>query len=593
MSKNFLISTPIKKSWPKDKKNNLFFVSESAILNLKGSHNKYVSYSINESRWVNKKTFSEDFSYLVKIYEKYLNLISRELNKYHKKDFSLRFWRILIGPWLSTFIHIYFDRWQNIKSTIKKNKIDKCIFLDLEKNLFIPYDHKHFINLSQNDLWNQFLYQKIIKVFLKKKNIIKFKKILNQEITKELKNSILSKFHKKDYKINFKDKIMNSFNYANRKNYKTFLYSTYLGFKNELKLSLKMKQLPIFFIKENKSIEKKLDTEIRLKLSRIGSKKNFFEKNLIEVLGMTFPKVFLENYSDLEVFSKTANIPLNPKIIFTSNSLWYDTKISYHVASLIDKKKSKLVQGQHGGAMGLVKHHWPEMHEIKISDYFLSWGWDERKNKKIKKFFIFKKLEKYNKKRENLLIPLKPRKRYFHSLESSSGTESYRLYIKDINLFLTRLNKSIVNKTILRLPFRNLDVQDIDFYSNLKSKYNFHSKDSFNEACEKSKLIIHASNSTPLLETLSANIPSILILDKSQHPIRSDCKKYFELLKENNIIFYKTDLAANFVNKIWSSNIEIWWNNTKTQKAVKLFTEKFARKNYDIVKECYNFFKKI
>ena len=83
-----------------------------------------------------------------------------------------------------------------------------------------------------------------------------------------------------------------------------------------------------------------------------------------------------------------------------------------------------------------------------------------------------------------------------------------------------------------------------------------------------------------------------MIFDKNQHPIRSDCKKYFELLKENNIIFYKTDLAANFVNKIWSSNIETWWNNTKTQKAVKLFSEKFARKNYDIVKECYNFFKK-
>ncbi len=592
MSKNFLICTPIKKSWPNDKKNNLFFVSESAVLGLKGIHDRYSNYTINDSRWINKKIFSKDFNFLIKIYEKYLAILSKELNKYHKKNYSLRFWRILIGPWLSTFVHIYFDRWQNIKSTIKKNKIDKCIFLNLDMNLFIPYDHKNFIYLSQNDLWNQFLYQKIIKIFLKK-NKIQYKGILNQDINKELKNSILNKFYKKNYKTDLKNKIMKSFNYVNQKNYKFFLYNTYLGFKNELKLSLKTKQLPIFYIKENKSTKKKFDTKIRLRLSRLGSKKNLFEKHLIELLGSIFPKIFLENYSDLKTFSKITNIPQNPKVIFTSNSLWYDTKISYHVANLIEKKKSKLIQGQHGGAMGLVKHHWPEMHEIQISDHFLSWGWDKRKNKKIKKFFILKNLQKYNKKRENLLIPLKPRKRYFHSLESSSGIESYRLYIKNINLFLTKLNKQVINKTILRLPFNSLDVKDIDFYSNLNGKYKFHSKDNFNEACEKSKLIIHASNSTPLLETLSANIPTILILDKHQHPLRSECKKYFELLNENNIIFYKTDLAANFVNKVWSNDIENWWNKTKTQKAVKLFTEKFARKKNDIVKECYDFLKKV
>ena len=196
MSKNFLICTPIKKSWPNDKKNNLFFVSESAVLGLKGIHDRYSNYTINDSRWINKKIFSKDFNFLIKIYEKYLAILSKELNKYHKKNYSLRFWRILIGPWLSTFVHIYFDRWQNIKSTIKKNKIDKCIFLNLDMNLFIPYDHKNFIYLSQNDLWNQFLYQKIIKIFLKK-NKIQYKGILNQDINKELKNSILNKFYKK------------------------------------------------------------------------------------------------------------------------------------------------------------------------------------------------------------------------------------------------------------------------------------------------------------------------------------------------------------------------------------------------------------
>ncbi len=90
MSKNFLICTPIKKSWPNDKKNNLFFVSESAVLGLKGIHDRYSNYTINDSRWINKKIFSKDFNFLIKIYEKYLAILSKELNKYHKKKLFIK-----------------------------------------------------------------------------------------------------------------------------------------------------------------------------------------------------------------------------------------------------------------------------------------------------------------------------------------------------------------------------------------------------------------------------------------------------------------------------------------------------------------------
>ena len=64
------------------------------------------------------------------------------------------------------------------------------------------------------------------------------------------------------------------------------------------------------------------------------------------------PSIFIENFNQLEHFSKNSNIPQNPKIIFTSEAIWFDTKISYHVGKLVDKK-SKLIIGQHGGAFGL------------------------------------------------------------------------------------------------------------------------------------------------------------------------------------------------------------------------------------------------
>jgi putative transferase (TIGR04331 family) len=589
--KNYLIATPIKESLPKNKNNKIVILSESALINENGFQKKYNKFFVNDSRWKNNKNFSKDFAYLNKIFERLIILISNQLNSYHKKNFSLRFWKILIGPWLSTFIHIYFERWNNVQSSLEKFKVDKCIFLNLKEEQFIPYDHKNFIYFSQSDIWNQFLYQKIISVFLNKEKIVT-KNLPSDILDKEISNSILNKFYKAQFLDYVKKSFMKVFNYFDHKNDTYFLYDTYLGFKNELKLSLKLKQFPIFSLSDDKKSKKETDYSMRKKVLNSISKKNKFEKNLFENINFFFPKIFLENYDDLENFSIKSNIPKKPKVIFTSNSLWYDTKMAYHIGKLLDNKKTKLVHGQHGGCFGLVKHHWPEKHEIEISDKFLTWGWGEKKNNKIKKFYILKNLKKINLKKKNLMIPLRPRKRYFHSLESSSGIESYTKYISNIGFFLKKLDSSITSNTILRLPYKNLPIEEVDFYSNLNKKFNFYNADNFNAACAKSKLIVHASNSTPFLETMSANIPTILILDK-YHEVRQEMKFIFKILKENNIFFNNTNLAAKFINKLWRENIDTWWQANKTQKAIKLFQDNCVRKNDNIVNECHNLLTKI
>ncbi len=592
MVKNYIIFTPIKESWPKDTKSNLILVSESALLSKSGSQKNYKDHYINESTWENKKKFSKDFYYLENIYQKLLILISKQLNQYHKKNLSIRFWKILIGPWISTFIHIYFERWHNVKNSLKKKKVERCIMLKLDHERFIPYDHKDFIYFSQNDLWNQYLYQNIISIFLKKKQIIQ-KNFPIKRFNAEISNSILNKFYKKNLSEIIKKSLMRFFNFFNHRNDKLFIYTSYLGFKNELKLSLRLKQLPIFIINEDKIKINKVNNNIREKISNLLLNKNEFEKNLIRSIGSFFPKIFIENFEDLEKFSNKANLPKKPKTVFTSNSLWYDTKLAFHVANILENYNSKLIHGQHGGSMGITKHHWAEKHEVQISDVFLSWGWKSKKENRVKKFYILKNYKKMNYRRNSLLIPLKPRKRYFHSLESSSGIESYLRYIKQIGIFLKDLNADVIANTILRPPYKNISPEDTDDYLDLSKKYNFENTENFNQASERSKIVVHQSNSTPVLETMSANIPTIMILDKYHNPIRNDAKFFFKCLKESNILFYKQNLAAKFINDLWPNNIDTWWYSNKTQNAVKLFVKNYAKKNDRIVDQCYQLLTKI
>ena len=58
--------------------------------------------------WSDRKKFIKDYEYLESFYERVLKSLADHLNKYHGTKHTLRYWRILLGPWLLTLslIHI-------------------------------------------------------------------------------------------------------------------------------------------------------------------------------------------------------------------------------------------------------------------------------------------------------------------------------------------------------------------------------------------------------------------------------------------------------------------------------------------------------
>ena len=232
----------------------------------------------------------------------------------------------------------------------------------------------------------------------------------------------------------------------------------------------------------------------------------------------------------------------------------------------------------------------PEIHEKKISDKFLSWGWKEKGGKVIplSKFKILNVKKTTN---DELLIMLKNRQRYFYSMDSSGGTESFSRYLNYISSFIFKLNFKTKKRTILRLPTNN-DIKSFDIFSKLEKKFNFRTSNSLIDAFSKSKLIVHTLISTSINDALNANLPSIIIIRKDQNPISLKAKKVFKILHDANILFYDPIKAAKFVDTIWDNNrVKLWWNKKKTQDAIKIFCKYFARDNKHIIKNLNKIFR--
>ena len=181
---------------------------------------------------------------------------------------------------------------------------------------------------------------------------------------------------------------------------------------------------------------------------------------------------------------------------------------------------------------------------------------------------------------------MRHRKVYFQSPETSAGTELFSDYIKYCNEFFDSLNNDIFNKIVLRFPYKNLKKDSVDFFSNL-NHLNFDSNGSFEEACNNSKLVINTANSTTFCETLSNNIPSILILKKENNPVRKEALRILDELEKNKLLFYNTREASNFINKIWKNDIKNWWSDNKTQNALDIFRDNYARRSNNIIDDYY------
>ena len=97
------------------KKKNLIFLGEWCHADYKNNFNNLKQNQTMKYHWCEFNKRLKDEKYLEKHYEKILRKLSSKLNKIHKVKRNLRYWRIIIGPWLHFYIPSMFDRWENLR----------------------------------------------------------------------------------------------------------------------------------------------------------------------------------------------------------------------------------------------------------------------------------------------------------------------------------------------------------------------------------------------------------------------------------------------------------------------------------------------
>lgn len=588
-----LITTALEDSWVFDAP--VLFLGEWCRMYGRQHVWKNMDAKVVSYHWNDRVKLKDDYEYLCELYERVLRLMANKLNEIHGVDHSLRYWRILVGPWLAYFIHILFDRWESIQRAVSSYAVTETTIFTGQKESKTPNSMEHFFSeLMVGNEWNHAIYAFIIENFTAVRCV-------NKINSRSLESVRVASSGRKE--VSLKRKIFSAYSKLAEhfaKNEKLFLIATYLSAFDELKLHLRFHQAPHLWA-TMPPVVCAVDWKKRNWVCDLPEQ-SAFEKCLASLIPMQIPATYLEGYQRLIEQTQYLSWPQSPRLIFTSNVLWHDTVSMAYSASKIEKG-AKLVYGQHGG-FGLLKFQWAEKHEREIADRFLTWGWVEEGSSNLVPVGILKPINKYKGKigpeKNRLLLVRGLWPPYTFRLDSGIGLPQLLADIDRCIKFAGLLTKSLrVNSLIVRLyPLANafssverkVDRSSEDFFCEGMRWRNSMPEVQLNDGSDpiaklvvQSRLVIYTYNGgTGYLEFMAANVPVIAFWDMKASPIRDSAIPYFDDLKRVGIFHESPESAATHVNKIWD-DVEGWWKNSEVEEVLVRFKANYCHQSENIL----------
>ena len=568
-----LITTADEQTWPKSEDEPVLFLGEWCKRYSRKEKWEKLNATVAPYHWDDRKLLYSDYQYLQELYEKLLVELSHKLNQIHGTDHSHRYWRILIGPWLGYFTQELFDRWTSIQNAIHNYELSGTVILAGQEELFVPNDMAHYLKLVVKPEWNHYIYSYI----LKQHTSVRCTEKIREPIKKQLQESSDRYWYKKFINIKgtvftFLDKITRLLTRDND----AFFINTYLPRFDEIKLHLRMAQIPRF-LRETPTIKTAFDSNMR-KWKLYEENSSEFEACARTLIPQQIPTIYLEGFTKLAEQVAVLSWPSSPKVIFTSSSYSTDDIFKYYAAEKTEQG-SPLVSGQHGGGIGTHLFAFYEDHQIAICDTYLSWGWTEDSMPKVKSIGQLKSkqpLGVQHSKQDGILLVTWNSTLNSHQIYSGPLAGQVLDYLDDQFEFVGALIPTIRNVLKVRLKADTYGWEPIKRWKNrfpdilIDEGYT-----KINKLIKKSRIYVSTYNATTYLESFTTNVPTVIYWNSNHWELRNSAIPYFNKLREVGIFHDTPESAAQHVNEIWE-DVNLWWESDAVQEALKSFKTRYC-----------------
>ena len=516
-----------------------------------------------------------DYKYAMDIYERTLVELTGQLNTLHGSNHSVRFWRIVLGPWLVYFIEILLDRYRSICVASDSGKVTATWITVKFPEEYLPNDFSEFGDRYLHDDYNYCLFSQIIKssktIPREEKNDVEFLTFGSKSTSPHQKDDF--KWSVIRWLGNYSRAIPDSLQ-------RVVMINSYIRPMGLMKLQLSLKMLPAPYRPRVDSVSSKVDWEMRrnIKLEQGG---NCFESILKECIPLHIPKIYMEGYSRMAQKAREV-YPKNPRVILTANAYKFDEGFKFWTAHQVDRGV-KLAVTQHGGHIGDGLWSTDDDHEIKIADRYFTWGWTRKNEMKAvpmpSSMLESRKGCKPNPEGEILCVPCSfPRYPYqmFSVPQGPLVLETFKLQQR----FMQAVSSPVSDLLVFRIQKDRGWEEGLRWRdSDISPKIN-QGNISYINHLAMSRLCVCFYNGTPFLETFVANYPTLLCWEPKYTELNESAQPYFDLLRKAEILHDTPEQLALKLNEIYGDPLS-WWVSAEIQDAKNKFCNRFAKTGDD------------
>ncbi|WP_161631541.1 LIC12162 family transferase [Rhodoferax saidenbachensis] len=578
--RRLLVTTSDQRSWRRDQP--LLFIGNWCRLPDERERWEGLDAEVIPYHWDDRDKFRADYAYLQACYEAALANLATALNAHHGTQHGLRYWRILLGPWLYLFTHVLFDRWTMVAKAAERDDVDSTLLINDPGDELIPRDLR---GMSPDDLgWNHFLYACAIR----EQGCLTWEEVAGES------RGLMQTSATADAPVGAGETLRKAIRaFLDRLVLpgEAFFLNTGLPRSFSARLQLKLGQIPKFW-RSPPPPQVAPDMALRgvFELPAENVTDDPFRVFLRKMIPLQIPTVYLEGYPALMEVLRCLPWPKRPRVIFTSNSFQFD-EVFQAWAAARTQEGVPLVIGQHGGFYGVGEVVAGEDHQVEISDRFLTWGWRDARPS-IYPLFALTNLDRkqgVGKPDGDLLLVTVPiRMVSFKNSSWPVAANQSQAFLSDQLAFAEALDAPARKQLVLRIHQRTDEKLRSAYVPQWRATFPKVEVDPsvtpIEQRLQSSRLFVYTYNSTGFLETLARNIPTVMFWNPGQWELRAEARPLFKVLADAGIFFEDPVAAARHVNAVWHDVVS-WWLQPQIQHAVQAFCAQYARSVADPERE--------
>lgn len=576
-----LVTTSLEEAWPEE--GPVLFLGEWCRRFSRRERWSDMDAEVVPYHWRSRETLDADYRMLCARYESLLGDLRTCLNDLHGVDHGLRYWRILVGPWLLRILHMAFDRWAALEEATDHYGNLRTIVLEAERYSLVADDVEATCSRAVTPFGNHVFFD-LLLTNSERDSLVE--RIVRERQAEDESPSPASGVQRRFTLRALREKALLTYSdvgAAFMRDDDVMIAGSKMPWYRDVRLAAGLRQFPQYWARMPRPPSRPADPGLREGLG-LGEGTDEFGELIRRVLPDLMPSAYLEGYGALVDQVSELPWPSAPKAIWTCRD-WRDEVFKAYAAEKTEDG-SVLVMSQQSGQYGVFPWYTQEENELLISDRYLTWGWeepDEPKARPVGYVRARRSLGVDHPSQPNGMLVTWAVDSPIHIALPVINSTVWLDYFEDHCRFVDALPPDVRDAFVVRL-YRvdagwDQEERWKDRFPGLRVDAGHSDVEALTSTC---RLLVSTYNGTNNLEALAMGVPTVMFWDPVVWPLRDSARPYFELLQEVGIFHETPESAAAHVSEVWQ-DVGAWWHSAEVVDAVKRFNSRFIDTPRDLV----------